>query len=122
MKIIDTNIVIYAANPAHVALKSFLKDIQNAVSIITCIETLGYPLLTESNKIYLKNVFEVLNVLDLDSEIAQKAIELKQHKKMSIGDAIIAATALVHDVPLITRNIDDFKHIRSLKLINPFKV
>jgi predicted nucleic acid-binding protein len=122
MKIIDTNIIIYAANPAHIFLKPFLKDTQNAVSIITCIETLGYPLLTESNKIYLKNVFQLLHVLDLDSAIAEKAIELKQHKKMSIGDAIIAATALVHDVPLVTRNIDDFKHIKNLKLINPFKL
>jgi toxin FitB len=78
-------------------------------------------ILTESNKIYLNAVFQALNILDLDADIAQKAIELKQHKKMALGDAIIAATALVHNIPLVTRNIADFKHLKSLKLINPIK-
>ncbi|MEN9609626.1 MAG: hypothetical protein RLZZ628_440 [Bacteroidota bacterium] len=119
MKLIDTNIIIYAASPTYAYLKPLLKDTRNAVSIITTIETLGFPDLTDSNKIYLNTVFHVLNVIAINAEIAQKAIELKQHKKMSLGDAIIAATALIHDIPLVTRNIADFKHIKTLKLINP---
>jgi toxin FitB len=39
---------------------------------------------------------------------------------MKLGDAIIAATALEHGVPLVTRNVDDFKHIPGLQVINPF--
>jgi predicted nucleic acid-binding protein len=39
---------------------------------------------------------------------------------MGLGDAIIAATALEYDLPLVTRNEDDFKHIAELKIINPF--
>lgn len=38
---------------------------------------------------------------------------------MSLGDAIIAATALENDLTLATANIKDFKHIEGLKLINP---
>lgn len=41
---------------------------------------------------------------------------------MSLADAIIAATALVYEVPLVTRNKDDFKHIDGLDLRNPFPV
>jgi predicted nucleic acid-binding protein len=37
-----------------------------------------------------------------------------------LGDAIIAATALVHVQTLVTRNTDDFAWIPSLKLWNPF--
>ena len=47
-------------------------------------------------------------------------ITLRQQKKMSLGDAIIAATALTHALPLVTRNVQDFRHIAGLKLINPF--
>ena len=36
---------------------------------------------------------------------------------MSIGDAIIAATALSEALPLLTANIKDFKHIKELNLI-----
>ena len=34
-------------------------------------------------------------------------------------DAIIAATALVHQIPLVTRNTEDFQNIEGLRLVNP---
>jgi predicted nucleic acid-binding protein len=37
-----------------------------------------------------------------------------------LGDAIIAATAVAHGIPLVTRNEDDFNHIADLDLRNPF--
>ena len=40
---------------------------------------------------------------------------------MSLGDAIIASTALVNDLDLWTANTDDFKNIEGLKLHNPLK-
>jgi predicted nucleic acid-binding protein len=40
--------------------------------------------------------------------------------KFSLGDALIAATALEHDLELATRNADDFKHVSGLKWSNPF--
>jgi hypothetical protein len=36
------------------------------------------------------------------------------------SNILIYAAALAHDLPLVTRNVDDFKHIAGLKLINPF--
>ena len=39
---------------------------------------------------------------------------------MKLGDAIIAATALEYEIPLVTRNEDDFKHIQGLDPRNPF--
>ena len=38
---------------------------------------------------------------------------------MSLGDAIIAAAALVHDLPLATRNVRDFRWISDLRIVNP---
>jgi predicted nucleic acid-binding protein len=42
-------------------------------------------------------------------------------RRMTLGDAIIAATALVYGRTLVTRNIEDFRWIAELTLINPFE-
>jgi predicted nucleic acid-binding protein len=39
-----------------------------------------------------------------------------------LPDAIIAATTLVHGLPLITRNVADFQGIVGLVVINPHDV
>jgi predicted nucleic acid-binding protein len=52
--------------------------------------------------------------------VVRRAISLRQERKMGLADSIIAATALVQDLPLVTRNVDDFKHVAGLKLKNPF--
>jgi predicted nucleic acid-binding protein len=40
---------------------------------------------------------------------------------MNLGDAIIGATAMEYGLPLVTRNVDDFRHIPGLQVINPFE-
>jgi predicted nucleic acid-binding protein len=59
--------------------------------------------------------------LELNEAVIRRAIALRQQRKMSLADAVIAASALAHDLPLVTRNVDDFKHIAGLRLINPFE-
>ena len=39
---------------------------------------------------------------------------------MTLGDALVAATALADGLTLVTRNVDDFKWIAGLSLLNPF--
>jgi len=40
---------------------------------------------------------------------------------MKLPDAIIAATAILYSLTLITRNTADFKDIIGLKIVNPFE-
>lgn len=44
------------------------------------------------------------------------AIQLRQQRKISLGDAVIAAIALVKHLTLQTNDTKDFKWISSLKL------
>ncbi len=57
----------------------------------------------------------------LDAVVIERAIALRQERKMGLADAIIAATALVHGLELVTRNVDDFQHVSGLRLVNPFE-
>lgn len=57
----------------------------------------------------------------MDDEIANKAIELRRERSIKLADAVIAATALVNNFKLATRNVDDFNMIKKLEIINPFE-
>ena len=59
--------------------------------------------------------------IELNEAIVFKAIQLKQSKRLSLGDAIVAATAVEGKAILYTANTDDFKNIPGLKVVNPLE-
>jgi predicted nucleic acid-binding protein len=61
----------------------------------------------------------MLTIIPLTDLIVERAIKLRQDKRMSLGDAIVAATALENNSQLWTSNTNDFKHIEGLKLLDP---
>ncbi|MEA5260287.1 type II toxin-antitoxin system VapC family toxin [Arcicella aquatica] len=116
---LDTNIIIYASLPDFHSLRHLIQNPENATSIVSKVEVLGYLNLKTFDKVLFQATFETLQLLPVNLSIIDKAIELRQQRKMSLGDSIIAATALVFDAELYTRNIDDFKHIQEIKVSNP---
>jgi predicted nucleic acid-binding protein len=58
----------------------------------------------------------------LNDIVISKTILLRQQHKIKTPDAIIAATALIHNLTLVSRNTVDFKSISGLKVINPYEV
>ncbi len=58
-------------------------------------------------------------MFDLTNNVIEASIEIRKKHKTKLSDAIIAATAMVHELKLITRNISDFKNIDGLKVIDP---
>lgn len=121
MYILDSNIIIYSALPEYSYLRPLLKDPAGCVSIFSKLEVLGYHRLDTASKRYFESVFYSLTILPVNSEIMEVSISLRQQRKLSAGDAIIAATALRYDVELLTRNTDDFEWIPELTLRNPIK-
>jgi predicted nucleic acid-binding protein len=51
--------------------------------------------------------------------VLDAAVNLRQQRKITLGDAFIAGTALAYDLELVTRNIQDFQWIEDLSLHNP---
>ncbi|MPR34748.1 type II toxin-antitoxin system VapC family toxin [Salmonirosea aquatica] len=91
-------------------------------SIVVRIEVLGFNgLVPQMQK--LKEFLDLATTYYIDDDIAVKTIELrKTYQKLKLGDAIIAATALVHDLTIITRNTKDFKNIEGIDCMNPHKM
>lgn len=83
------------------------------------VEVLGYHLLTHEEESDLCALLNQLTVFPADLVVPERAVTLRQDRTMGLGEAIIAATALVHRCPLVTRNVDDFKHVAGLELENP---
>jgi toxin FitB len=123
MYLLDSNILIYSAKPEYRFLQKYITNdaIISAVSISTVIEVLGYHRFLEADKQYLESCIALLHVIEVSQEIGLQAVALRQRQKMSLGDSIVAATALIHDCELVTRNVSDFRNIPDLRIFNPFE-
>jgi len=56
----------------------------------------------------------------LTEPIARETILLRQVYRLKVPHALVAATAQMLNLPLVTRNIDDFLRIPNLQLIDTF--
>ncbi|MFZ1344375.1 type II toxin-antitoxin system VapC family toxin [Thiothrix eikelboomii] len=112
--LIDTNIVIYYFNgltddeSIHTLLMESFKT-----SIITKIEFLGWGQFVADPTLYAqaRAFINHATVYDLNDAIAEQAILLRQQFKVKTPDAIIAATALIHDLAVVTNNTADFSRL-----------
>jgi toxin FitB len=59
-------------------------------------------------------------IITIDAEIADKWGYLSSLGHFPAVDCLIAASALVHNLKLVTRNTKDFHGIESLEIINPW--
>lgn len=118
--LLDSNIVIYSSNADYDFLRQRLAPYDLVVSDISRLEVLGFSRIAELEKRYFNEFFEAVECFIITPQIINHAITLRQIKKMSLGDAIIASTALLHNLPIMTRNDSDFNWIDSLQVVNPF--
>lgn len=117
--LLDSNIIIYAAQPGQDALRDWIAARQPVVSVVSYVEVLGYHLLSDSDKQALTEFLHAARILPVTSAVAERAILLRQQRRMSLGDSLIAATALVFETTLVAHNIADFEWVTNLQLFDP---
>ncbi len=122
--LVDTNIAIYTLNGAlpENAVR-FLTPVLNDgcfISLISRVELLGFAFAVATDEGKARQFVEDSVVLPLSDAVADQAIDIRKSHKIKLGDALIAATAMVNSLTLLTRNEDDFKNIAGLYMINPF--
>lgn len=122
MMLVDSNIIIYAAQAEHSFLRQFIAEHAPSVSAVSYVEVLGFHGLGESERNLFEEFFAAATVLPLTQAVLDQAIQLRQTRRMSLGDSLIAATCLIHDLTLVTRNTADFAWIPTLRTLNPFDI
>lgn len=104
--LLDTNVVIglLKQHSAAVALiEAHQLDLnQVTISQITRMELLGYPSLPKEEERQILGFLQGCRVLVIDETVEQCAIQLRRTSHCKLPDAIIAATALVHGLTLLT--------------------
>ena len=123
--LLDTNVVIdFLANRLPPNGRGYMATVVNSVpiiSVISKIELLGFNGTTDAMEL-TEDFVNISTLLDLSPEVVDKTIELRRQYKIKLPDAIIAATALVHHLTLISRNFDDFKRIAGLTVVDAHRI
>lgn len=119
--LIDSNLIIYAAQPGHGKLHQYIGDEVPLVSVVSKVETLGYHDLKPNEQTFLEELFNKMLILSISEQTISKAISLRQQRRMSLGDALIAGTALSHNLRLATHNTSDFDWISALEVFDPLR-
>ena len=101
--LLDSNIIIYAAQPEHADLWNLIAENSPAVSAISVVEVLGYHRLSGAERTHFEEFFEAARTLPVSDVVITEAVRLRQQRKMTLGDALIAATARTNDLTLVTR-------------------
>lgn len=132
MYLLDTNIVseLRRARP-HGAVIAWLRDIRDEdlhVSAVTIGEIQsGIEITREQDEAkaaeieaWLEQVTETYNVISMDARAFRSWARL-MHRRTDdlIEDAMIAATAAVHNLTVVTRNVRDFE-VFNIPTLNPF--
>ncbi len=123
----DTNTAIYYLQQQFSpAAESFIdesiKDSRPCISAITEIELLCWKTTNQQDINLLHQFINDTMVIELEHSIKFKTADIRKQHRIKLPDAIIAATALVYDLKLISRNINDFKNIKDLQLIDPYSL
>lgn len=124
MVLCDTNIFISAFNGRQDTIDQLDKIgleevVLSAVTVMELLQGMG----NKEELARLKKKIRYYDVVQMDERISATATEFVERYKLSHGltipDAIIGATSVVHQIPLFTYNLRDFDFLPGIVLYQP---
>ena len=120
--LVDTNVLIGFLG-GHAWATEFLRDSaieesQILVSVVTRMELLGFPEITDEEELKIRELLGRLRAVSIDEQTEAVAISIRRRTGLKLPDALIAATAITRDAALVTADTD-FERIPGLEVINP---
>lgn len=111
----DTNIILYLLG-GDKTVAELLNEKQIYVSFITQLELLSYSKNTKNDHRIIQEFLDHCVIIDINDEIKEMVVEMKKRYRFKLPDAIIIATSLYLDLPLITADLE-FQKAEEINLI-----
>jgi predicted nucleic acid-binding protein len=99
--LVDTNVVIYTL-AGKKELAERVKGCTVFISIITEMEALCYPAMVDAQREQIETYVARCTVIGIDERVKQEAIRIRSTYRLKLSDAIVAATAVVFDLVLLS--------------------
>ena len=112
---LDTNIVLYLLGGDHV-LATILDQKEIFISVITEMELLAYPNISMAETQRIAHFLSDCQIIELRPDIKEIAIEMRKNHQLKLPDAIVAASAKLMDVPLISAD-KIFQRVANINFI-----
>ena len=113
--LVDTNIILYLLN-GNDTLENYLQGKNIYLSFITELELIAPKVVPDSEERQIAELLKDCLIISLDDRIKRKYIEMRKQYQLKLADAIIAATAIVNNLPLITAD-KQFQTVKELQLV-----
>jgi predicted nucleic acid-binding protein len=110
--LVDTNIILYLLDGSD-ELEKFLQGKDLYISFITELELLGYKDITQKQERQIVDILSDCSIISMSNLVKERYVEIKKKYKLKLPDAIIAASAIAFDMPLITSD-KQFKTVNEL--------
>lgn len=78
-------------------------------------ELLSFSGITETEELGIKNLLSYCSKVTVSEDIKDTAISIRRKYRIKLPDAIVAASAIMNDIPLLTAD-KDFNKIKELNL------
>ncbi len=118
--LVDSNIIIYHLNNESIATNFLSQNYQEiAISQITYVEVLSFAF-TQEEENEVKKLLSKFKIIDVTQNISNQAVENRKIKKIKLPDNLIASTAMVNELTIVTRNVKDFKSF-DVEVLNIFE-
>ncbi|MCW2962167.1 MAG: nucleotide-binding protein [Thermoleophilia bacterium] len=114
-KLIDSDVFIDVLRTGSPSSRAAIED-HAAYSVITRTELFSGVSDAEHD---LRRLLAPHAELTVSREIAELAGVLRRSVRIAVPDALIAATALLHDLTLVTRNVRHLERVPRLRLLSP---
>lgn len=114
--LLDTNAVITLINEDEKILPLVSQAEFVAISIVTALEFLSFPHLSQKDKNLFEDFCTEVALIDIafaNTSLVREITSLRQNNKIKLPDAVVAASAIIYNCVLITKD-EAFKRIINL--------
>ena len=113
--LVDTNIFLYLMN-GNDTIEEILQGKNIYVSFMTELELIGFKNINPKEEKQIHNLLSDCSIILMNDFIKVKYVDLRKKYHLKLADAVIAATAIVYNMPLITAD-KQFRTVKELTLI-----